>query len=58
LFVETFPQFKVEHKWENEDGTPSECYQAFYVNGKRFWNQWSKAREYAADQMEQAFYGK
>lgn len=58
LFKEQFPEFKITSKWENEDGTPSQCYQASYVGEKRFWNNPSAAIEYAGQQMEAKFYAR
>ena len=57
---EHFPQFAIENKWEDKDGSPSQCYQAFYVprtdGAVRFWNDWTAARDYAARKMHEAFY--
>jgi hypothetical protein len=58
LLGEQFPEFRVTSKWENEDGTPSQCYQAFYVGENRFWNDFQGAREFATQQMHAKFYGK
>ena len=55
LFREQFPQFQIRHKWEESDGTTSQCYQAFYVNTERFWNDYQKARERAAELMSEAW---
>lgn len=55
LHVADFPQWKIEHKWEDTNGEPSQCYQAFYVDGVRFWNDFHAAIDYAADQMQNAF---
>jgi hypothetical protein len=55
LFREQFPQYGITAKWENEDGSPSECYQAFYVGSERFWNRGSDARARAALLMDEAW---
>lgn len=52
LFVEYLPQYRLFSRWENEDGSPSECYQAWYCSGKRFWNNLEQAKQYAADLMD------
>lgn len=52
-----YPQYAVTSKWENKDGTPSECSQALYVGEKRFWNSPNEAMDYAAEKMfEQKMY--
>lgn len=61
IYLSHFPQFAVTSAWESEDGSPSECYQTYYVqkpDGEtvRFWNDWESAESLAADLMEQAFY--
>lgn len=56
LFLERFPEFAVHSKWEDKDGTPSQCYQAFYSNGVRFWNDWDSAEKHSAQLMEDKFY--
>lgn len=54
MLRDQFPQHKITSKWENEDGTASQCYQSWYTSdGQRFWNNFDKAREHAAEQMEQ-----
>lgn len=64
FYLPHFPQFTVRSTWENEDGTPSQCYQAFYVGDVtqgdivRFWNNLQDAQDYAADLMEQAFFSR
>jgi hypothetical protein len=52
LFLPHYPQFAVTSKWEDKDGAPSQCYQAFYVGEYRFWNDPFNARKFAASQME------
>lgn len=51
LRVESFPEFTITSKWENQDGTASQCYMAWYVNGERFWNDYQGARDRAARLM-------
>lgn len=58
LFCERFPELKLVHKWENEDGSASQCYQAIYVGEKRFWNNYTDARTFAGEEMERRFYTK
>lgn len=55
LYREHFPELLVTSKWENEDGTPSQCHQAFYVGDKRFWNSFADARTYAGEEMYRRF---
>jgi hypothetical protein len=52
LFIERFPQFAVTSKWEDKDGTSSQCHRAWYCNGQRFWNDPICAREHASKQIE------
>lgn len=52
VLLERFPQFAVTSKWENEDGSKSQCYQAWYSNGVRFWNDPGAARKHAVQLME------
>jgi hypothetical protein len=54
LFQSQFPQFQISSQWENEDGSESQCYQAFYVGSGRFWNNWTGAKARAASLMEDA----
>ena len=55
LFREQFPQFQIRHKWEEKDGTASQCYQAFYVGSERFWNDFQSARDRAVKLMSEAW---
>lgn len=54
LYLERFPQFAISSKWEDKDGGESQCYQAWYVDGQRFWQDFNGAREYAAKRMTEA----
>lgn len=56
LFLEQFPQFRIVHKWENSDGSESQCYQAYYVNAERFWNDYQSARNRASELMIDEFH--
>lgn len=58
LFSERFPELKLVSKWEDKGGNPSQCYQSWYVDGKRFWNDYTSARDYAGELMEERFYAK
>lgn len=58
LFADRFPEIKLVSKWENQDGSASQCYQAFYVGEKRFWNDYQGARIFAGEEMERKFYTK
>ena len=51
IYLERFPQFAVTSAWEEKDGSPSQCYRAWYVDGKRFWNSYQDARAYATECM-------
>lgn len=55
LYVERFPEYRITSKWENEDGSVSQCHQAWYVSGgldgtqpMRFWNRWHDAIRFAS----------
>jgi hypothetical protein len=52
LYRESFPELAVTSKWENEDGSPSQCYQAWYSSGVRFWNNFHAAKDHAGKLME------
>lgn len=52
LFMDRFPELQLQHKWEDKDGKPSQCYQAWYVGERRFWNDYQAARDYAGAEME------
>lgn len=54
LYLEQLPHLKITSAWENEDGTPSQCYMAWYCNGMRFWNDYLGAKTYAAAEMNYA----
>ena len=69
LLIERYPEFAITHKWEDKNGTPSQCYQAWYVgaepiggwmqpNSGRFWNDYQSARAFAAAQMEAKMYAR
>ena len=53
LFADRFPELKLVSKWEDKDGKPSSCYQAWYVGERRFWNDYRGARDFAGEMMEQ-----
>lgn len=61
LYSPLFPEYQVTSKWENEDGTPSQCYQAWYVGEPgthspvRFWNDLMGAKKYAGEQAYNKF---
>lgn len=55
LYKDHFPELQIRSAWENEDGTPSQCYMAWYVGDKRFWNRFTEAREYAGQEMYKRF---
>lgn len=56
IYLDRYPEFKITSKWEDKDGAQSSCYQAWYVNGERFWNDWESARKRAAELMLQKFH--
>lgn len=56
ILREQFPQFAITSKWEDKDGSPSQCYQAWYVGGVRYWNDFQSAKDVAARLMQEAFY--
>jgi len=58
LFAERFPELQLVNKWEDQDGKPSQCYQAWYVGEQRFWNDYQAARDYAGAEMERKHYAK
>ncbi len=58
LFIERYPEFAITSQWEDKDGQKSQCYQAWYVNGERFWNDYQSARNRAAQLMEAKFYAR
>ena len=49
LYVPHYPKFSLVNKWEDEQGNPSQCYQAWYVGTERFWNRYTAARDRAAE---------
>ncbi len=62
LFLPHFPQYAITSKWEDKDGSPSQCYQAWYVRNpefaqespfayKKFWNDFNGAKKHAASLM-------
>jgi hypothetical protein len=55
LWREQFPEMVVTHKWEDDEGKPSQCYQKWYVLGERF-TSFQDAIDKAADLMEERFY--
>ena len=52
LLADRFPELKLVSKWEDKDGNPSQCYQAWYVGERRFWNDYQGARDFAGEEME------
>jgi hypothetical protein len=58
LLAGQFPELKVSSAWEDKDGQASQCYQAWYSNGVRFWNDFNGARDHAAILMDEKFYDK
>jgi hypothetical protein len=53
LFLPSYPEFAIASKWENEDGSVSQCYQAWYCSdGARFWNNPDGARKHAGELMQ------
>jgi hypothetical protein len=58
LYLDRYPKFQVEHKWEDpQTGQPSQCFQTYYVGEERFADR-DEAYSRAADLMEAAFYSK
>ena len=58
LYRKQFPDLAVTSKWEDKDGTASQCYQAWYSSGIRFWNDLAGAKKHAADLMEKKFFNR
>ena len=58
LYLPIFPELAVTSTWEDKEGNPSQCYQAFYSSGARFWNDWNSAKKHAAELMEQKFFSR
>jgi hypothetical protein len=59
LYLPMFPELAVTSKWEDKDGSASQCYQAFYTtDGGRFWNDLESAKKHAAELMEKKFFGR
>lgn len=61
LYSPLFPECQVTSKWEDENGNPSQCYQAWYVgepgthSPSRFWNDLAGAKKYAGEQAYKKF---
>jgi hypothetical protein len=69
LYSPLFPELQLTSKWEDKEGNPSQCYQAFYVQANpnerdrivrtdgtiRFWNDLSAAKKYAGEQAYNKF---
>ncbi len=58
LYLPLFPELAVTSKWEDKDGAPSQCYQAWYSSDVRFWNDLDGAKKHAAELMEKKFFGR